>query len=166
MLPLQWVGLGLVLVVLDVAVDGWDALPDPLGWAMVLRGVMVLRAELGPGVLLAAVAALVVAVAELVPWLLEVSAPVGWALSLPQVLFVALCALALAPLLLHRQRSLRAVAVVAAVVAVAPALVLAAPVPVAVIGLVAFVAVAMLVWFVYLLLVSAPELGAQVRADP
>jgi hypothetical protein len=47
--PLQKVAMGLVIVLVDAFFGGYDAVPDPVGWAMVLAGVLPLRARLDGG---------------------------------------------------------------------------------------------------------------------
>ncbi len=69
MRPLQSIGLGLVLVVLDASVGdpGLDLVPDPLGWVLVLLGVRRLPARIGHRSLLQGVAA-VAGLVSLVLW--------------------------------------------------------------------------------------------------
>ena len=43
MAALQTVAMGLVLVFLDVQPSGWDWIPDPLGWVLVLLGLSGLK---------------------------------------------------------------------------------------------------------------------------
>jgi hypothetical protein len=74
--PLQKVAMGLVIVVVSARFAGYDALPDPVGWALAL-----------------AVTAGVVAVPLWLPAVADRVAPSGqWAASLPQSLFcIVLC---------------------------------------------------------------------------
>lgn len=95
MTPLQRVAMGLVIVALDT-LSGFDLLPDPIGWALVLWGVAALPLPERGGLLgAAAVAGLVSAVL----WLPMVQEPLReaelalrWAASLPELLFVFLLA--------------------------------------------------------------------------
>jgi hypothetical protein len=95
MTPLQKVAMGLVIVVLDAYLAGFDAVPDVLGWVLVLVGLRDLRVTLtGFGTLLslAGVAAVISAVL-LWPGLVgSVPESTGWLLSLPQLAFcIVLC---------------------------------------------------------------------------
>jgi len=94
MKPLSSVAMGLVIVVLVARLGGYDALPDPLGWLLVLWGV---RRLSDPTLLLTlAGAALLVACVVWFPATqdaLDSSDPsLRWAVNLPQVIFsVMLC---------------------------------------------------------------------------
>lgn len=98
MVPLHPVALGLVIIALVVDGRGWDLLPDPLGWLLVLVGTRALPATLRHrGALLTSAAlALVVSAVVWPPAVAEqVSATddsVAWALSLPQLAYLALLA--------------------------------------------------------------------------
>lgn len=158
MLPLQWVALGLGLVALDLRVDGWDLLANPLGWLAVLLGLTQVREEVGNGVVTAALVSLAVSTLAYPPGLLgDLDPAVAWALSLPQAVTVVVLAFALAGALSEHARELRVVGWLLAVVAAAPALVIGGRLG-GLVGLVAFAAVAGLLYLVYLLLVCAPRL--------
>ncbi|WP_166135109.1 hypothetical protein [Nocardioides ochotonae] len=96
MKPLQATGCGLLLILLTVTIGGVDLLPDPIGWALVLVGVVALRPRLSTGtpVLAAAITAAVVSVPLGIPGVAEAVSEadpaLGWALSLPQVVFTVL----------------------------------------------------------------------------
>lgn len=98
MVPLHPVALGLVIIALVVDGRGWDLLPDPLGWLLVLVGTRALPTTLRHrGALLTSAAlALVVSAVVWPPAVAEqVSATddsVAWALSLPQLAYLALLA--------------------------------------------------------------------------
>lgn len=103
MRPLQWIGLGLALVVLDAWVGdpGLDLVPDPLGWVLVLLGVRRLPARVGHQSLLLAFAA-VAGLVALALWLPPLAGEVRvlddslrWLLDLPTPGFVLLLALSL-----------------------------------------------------------------------
>ncbi|HSX67362.1 hypothetical protein [Nocardioides sp.] len=109
--PLLLIGLGLVINVLSPRVDGWDVLPDWIGWVLILIGTWVFGRKLPSGGLMlgAARLALVVAVAQWPPaWQVidpvtaaseEVSASEAsllWALSLPALGWMVLYCLAVA----------------------------------------------------------------------
>ena len=100
MTPLQKVAMGLVIVLVDAFFAGYDAVPDPVGWAMVLAGLLPLRPRLesGSGLAMVAGLCLLVSVATYPP---QVSALLdesgGWALSLPQLAFSFMLCSALAP---------------------------------------------------------------------
>ena len=95
MTPLQKVAMGLVIVIVDPDVRGFDAVPDVLGWVLVLAGLFDLRSALNAFGALAALAVIctLVSAAEMVPAvprLLDESG--GWFLSLPQLVFsIILC---------------------------------------------------------------------------
>ena len=94
MKPLQSIAMGLVIVVLVARIGAYDALPDPVGWLLVIWGV---RRIADRSTLLAlALGALLVAGVVWFPAtqdLLDRSDPsLRWAINLPQVLFcVLLC---------------------------------------------------------------------------
>lgn len=98
MVPLHPVALGLVIIALVVDGRGWDLLPDPLGWLLVLVGTRALPATLRhrSALLTSAALALVVSAVVWPPAVAEqVSATddsVAWALSLPQLAYLALLA--------------------------------------------------------------------------
>lgn len=100
MKPLGSVAMGLVIVVLVARFGGYDALPDPLGWLLVLWGV---RRMPDPTVLVPlAIVALLVACAVWFPATqeaLEANDPsIRWAANLPQVAFCVLLCRSLAGL--------------------------------------------------------------------
>ncbi|MDN4172310.1 hypothetical protein QWY28_05105 [Nocardioides sp. SOB77] len=96
MKPLQSVAMGLLVVGLTASFGEYDALPDPLGWVLVLVGLVRFPAglELRPVLLGLAALAGAVAVPLWVPSvgeaLEEVDDSVAWALTLPQLGLVAL----------------------------------------------------------------------------
>ncbi|NUR08213.1 MAG: hypothetical protein HOQ45_14545 [Nocardioidaceae bacterium] len=95
MVPLRYVAMGLVVVFLRADFGGYDALADPLGWALVLGALWRLRGSLpGTDVLLwLAAVACVVSAATYLPVVSDGLSPSGeWAVSLPQLGFcIALC---------------------------------------------------------------------------
>ncbi len=88
--------MGLVIVVLRAPFGGFDALVDPIGWGLVVAGLLPLRGRLpyGGSVLAAAATAGVVSVPLWLPAVNDLLAPSGqWAASLPQTLCcLMLCA--------------------------------------------------------------------------
>src|SRR4051812_39317514 len=95
--------MGLVLVVLAVKVFGFDVVPDPVGWVLVILGVERLRElpHAGTVVLLAGIALLVSAllwVPGVTDALSDADDSLVWAASLPQVAAVALLCASLASL--------------------------------------------------------------------
>ncbi|MBD8871033.1 hypothetical protein [Nocardioides donggukensis] len=99
MTPLQKIAMGLVIVALDT-LGGYDALPDFLGWALVLWGLATLPTP-ARGTLQATAA--VAGAVSLVLWFPQVHQPLRdaevslrWAASLPDLLFVLLLCRALA----------------------------------------------------------------------
>ena len=148
---MQRVAMGLVLVLLDASFNGWDVLADPLGWALVLAGVLPVTELLGGRVALTAVLAFVTSLVVYPPAVVEALDPaVAWALSLPHLAFVVVLCLALAERLADFARRFRVVAVVMVVVGLAPVLVLGADLLVLA-GALAFVAVVTQCYLVYLL---------------
>jgi hypothetical protein len=87
--------MGLVIVFLSARFAGYDALPDPVGWGLVIAGLLPLRRTipLGGTALTLAVLAGLVAVPLALPALDEGLAPSGqWGVSLVQTAFcVVLC---------------------------------------------------------------------------
>ncbi|MFL6159321.1 MAG: hypothetical protein ACJ72D_24815 [Marmoricola sp.] len=107
MSPLQKIAMGLVLMTVPAGfkVGGyvWDGLPDPLGWLLVISGVLALRAstELDlEWVLGVARTALAVSIVQWIPPLFELFLPadkvgeasIKWAFFLPQAVFLFLLA--------------------------------------------------------------------------
>lgn len=98
MRPLQSIAMGLVVVTLHAAFRGYDALPDPLGWVLVLLGARHLPEDLHRRsfVVGAAVLALLVSLPLWVPGLTEavddVHPSLTWAANLPQLAFAGLLA--------------------------------------------------------------------------
>jgi hypothetical protein len=97
MRPLQSIAMGLVIVALQAPVaGGYDALPDPLGWLLVILGVRALPDDLPRRDLVVTLAWLAAAVS--VPlWFpavpdaaYDTHPSLGWALNLPQLGFAAL----------------------------------------------------------------------------
>ena len=87
MTPLQKVAMGLVIVLVDAFFAGYDAVPDPVGWAMVLAGLLPLRPRLegGSGLTMVAGLCLLVSVATYPP---QVSGLLDEALRSPIALLV------------------------------------------------------------------------------
>ena len=101
MTPLQKVAMGLVIVVLSARFGGYDALPDPIGWGLVVAGVWPLRARLPQGDYLLALAglALLLSVPLVLPAVEERLQPSGqWGVSVPQTVFCLLLCVSLATL--------------------------------------------------------------------
>ena len=157
MTPLQKIAMGLVIVVVDSYLAGFDAVPDVLGWALALAGIWSMRSGLPgfDGIAASAVLSGLVSVALLRPaWTADLPESTGWLLSLPQLVFTILLCGALATLartaaadVAQRFRILRWVFVV---LVVAPALVYGGGVDALLIPL-AVVTVVANVYLVYLL---------------
>lgn len=101
MRPLSLLGVGLLVVVVDLSVDAVDLTADWVGWLMVLLACSRLPSHLAPGRLaVTAGLALLVSVVTWVPGALvdveDLDTPLAWAISLPQVVFVLLLALSMA----------------------------------------------------------------------
>lgn len=95
MSPLQKIAMGLVIVVLDADLRGFDAVPDVAGWVLVLAGLRALRGlVVGFRTLLTLAAASALAAAVLLwPGLADsLAETTGWLFSLPQLAFcIVLC---------------------------------------------------------------------------
>jgi hypothetical protein len=120
MTGLQQVAMGLVLTIVDPEIAGYDAVPDVLGWLLVLSGLRVLRDRIAVATLigLALLAGTVSLGLIRFAWLEALPESAGWGLSLPQFAFsVVLCekvATVLGPPLHRRLRALRWAFLVAA----------------------------------------------------
>jgi hypothetical protein len=98
--PLQAVGMGLVIVLLTAPVHGYDLLPDPLGWLLVLTGLRGLGVPqrgtlLGLG-WLAFVVSCVLWVPSVPTRLDDIDQSLTWAANLPQLVTTIVLAHALA----------------------------------------------------------------------
>ena len=133
MRPLQSVAMGLVVVALTARAGGFDLLPDPLGWFLVVLGLQQLPAGADRRLALRLVVlALAVSAVLWLPatgsWLDERDAALRWAANLPQAVALTWLAWMLArraaPTDARAGRWLRAAAVLLAVAAVLPVLVL------------------------------------------
>jgi len=102
MRPLQSIAMGLVIVALHAEFGGFDALPDPLGWVLVLLGVRDLPVDLESRRTLLGLAALAgsVSVPLWIPGvsdaLYDTDPALLWAVNLPQLGFGGLLAHVLA----------------------------------------------------------------------
>lgn len=148
--------MGLVVVLVDALFAGYDGVPDPLGWLLVIAGLVALRPALDVRTLLGAAGlCLVVSVATYPPQLSDrLDDAGGFLLSLPQLVFGFLLCTAVAPAagpLAGRFRVLRRLLVG---LAVAPVVVLGGGVE-ALRDPLAFASVAVQVYLVYLLFASA-----------
>ena len=101
MTALQKIAMGLVITLVDSHIAGYDAVPDVLGWVLVVMGLLDLRDRVDTSTLLPlAVVAGVVSVALLSPaWIATFPESTGWLLSLPQLVFSFLLCRELADLL-------------------------------------------------------------------
>jgi len=96
MTPLQKIAMGLVIVVLDAYLGGFDAVPDVLGWVLVVLGLVDLRTVLSGSGILVTLATASAAVSATLLWPGLAGAfpqSTGWLLSVPQLAFsIILCA--------------------------------------------------------------------------
>lgn len=96
MKPLQSIAMGLVIIVLSARFGGYDALPDPVGWVLILLGtralpdVVMRRESLQVLGALAAVVSIVLWFPSITEGLYDADASLGWAANLPQIGFTAL----------------------------------------------------------------------------
>lgn len=102
MKPLQSLAMGLVVVALAARVRGYDLLADPVGWLLVLHGVVRLPEGRVPRTSLLRGLAVLALLAATVLWFPTVSATLEdadesllWAANLPQLAFVAALCLSL-----------------------------------------------------------------------
>jgi hypothetical protein len=167
MTALQQVAMGLVFTLVDPPIAGYDAVPDVLGWLLVLSGLRGLRDRVsvatpaGLAVLAAAVSPALLRFA----WLERMPESTGWLLSLPQLAFsFVLCSVvgALAGSQLRRRfEVLRWGFVVAAA---GPVLLYGGGIDLLLVPL-ALLAVCVNVYLVYLLFRASTEVhGPQLRA--
>lgn len=102
MRPLQSIAMGLVVIGLRATFGGYDALPDPLGWVLVMYGVLRLprdwqhRGALTTLALLAGVVSLPLWLPDVSVVLYDTNPSLGWAANLPQLGFAGLLCLTLA----------------------------------------------------------------------
>lgn len=100
MRTLSLLGLGLLLVLLDLSINGVDLVADWAGWLVALLACAGLPPGLRPARLTATgTVALAVSVVTWVPGVLDTAAlplPLAWALSVPEILFGLMLALAVA----------------------------------------------------------------------
>lgn len=165
MTPLQGIAMGLVIVLVDASFGGYDGVPDPLGWLLVLWGVRRLRPVLAESGVLVALAAvcLVVSIATYPPQVTEqLDESGGWALSLPQLAFSFALAGALGPVSGWLEKRFRVMRPVFVVLAVAPAVVIGGDLE-AVRSPLAFVVAAANVYFVYLLFQASSQVTPQAK---
>jgi hypothetical protein len=98
--PLQWIGMGLVVVALTAPSHGYDLLPDPVGWLLVVVGLRALPVPQRGTLLGCAGVALVVSCVLWVPSvptrLDDIDRSLTWAANLPQLVTTILIAHALA----------------------------------------------------------------------
>lgn len=162
MKALQAIAMGLLMVILDVRVAGWDLIADPLGWGLVVLGLTRMRGAIPRGTLLAlAVLAGLVSFVSLDEAVLEALDPsMAWLISLLELAFDITLATVVAevlaghrPDLARRLRTLRWFFVVAAVM---PVLIFGGGAEVLLVP-VALVVIGTYVYYIYLLFTcSAP----------
>lgn len=151
--------MGFVIVVVEAPFGGYDGVPDPLGWALVIWGVLGLRPHLPSGVslLVPAAMALVVSVVTYPPQVSErIISSVGWALSLPQLWFSFGLCVALAPVTGDLGRRFRALRWMFVVLAILPVVTFGGDVD-ALRGPLAVLVTATYVYLVYLLFRASPR---------
>jgi hypothetical protein len=84
---LQKIAMGLVIVIVDAFFAGYDAVPDVLGWVLVVMGLLELRDRISVSTLVPlAIVSGVVSLTGFWPDLLEdLPESTGWLVSLPQI---------------------------------------------------------------------------------
>lgn len=166
MTPLQGIAMGLVIVLVDASFGGYDGVPDPLGWLLVLWGLARLRAVVAEGRGLTTLAALclVVSAATYPPVVAErLDESGGWALSLPQLAFSFALATALGPVSGWLEKRFRVMRSVFVALAVAPAVVIGGDLE-SLRSPLAFVVAAANVYFVYLLFQASAQVSPRAKS--
>ncbi|GAB2728103.1 hypothetical protein [Nocardioides pakistanensis] len=164
MTPLQWVAMGLVLTLVDADIGGYDAVPDVLGWVMVVPALLRLRDVLATTTLVGlAVLAGMASLTTLRPDLIEdLPESTGWLLSLPQFAFSLLLSVELGRAVPRLARRFGVLAWTFGVAAVGPVLLYGGGVDVLLVPL-AVLTVLANVYLVYLLFrVARVGLGTNV----
>lgn len=124
MTPLQKIAMGLLIIVLVADFNGWDGLPNPLGWLLVLAGVRAARAHLENSTSLTILTwiALVASVLTYPPAVDEnLDQAATWLLGLPQLAFEVVLCTSLAAALGRRGRWFRTLSVILIAVGLGPA---------------------------------------------
>lgn len=166
MTPLQGIAMGLVIVLVDASFGGYDGVPDPVGWLLVLWGLGRLRTVVAErrGLLVLAALCLVVSIVTYPPQVAErLDESGGWALSLPQLAFSFALATALAPLSGWLEKRFRVMRGVFVVLAVAPAVVIGGDLE-ALRSPLAFAVAAANVYFVYLLFQASAQVTPHAKS--
>ncbi|HET7734917.1 MAG TPA: hypothetical protein VFK52_03000 [Nocardioidaceae bacterium] len=125
MTPLQKIAMGLLIIVLVADFNGWDGLPNPLGWLLVIAGVRAASSHLGNSLALTVLAwtALATSVLTYPPAVdEELDQAATWLLGLPQLGFEVVLCSSLAAVLGHRGRRFRTLSVVLVLVGLGPAI--------------------------------------------
>lgn len=167
MTPLQGIAMGLVIVLVDAPFGGYDGVPDPAGWLLVLWGLARLRPVIAESRGLTALAALclVVSVVTYPPQVAErLDESGGWALSLPQLAFSFALATALGPVSGWLEGRFRVMRSVFVALAVAPAVVIGGDLE-SLRSPLAFVVAAANVYFVYLLFQASAQVTPKAKTE-
>ena len=166
MTSLQKIAMGLVITLVDPIIAGYDAVPDVIGWVMVVMGLLELRERVGVSTLVTlSVVAGVVSLFGLRPGLLaDLPESTGWLLSLPQIaVSFLLCTEVAAIVGESLARRLRVLRWVFAVAAFGPVLLYGGGLDVTLVPL-ALLSVAANVYLVYLLFRASTEFhGPRIR---
>lgn len=160
MTALQAIAMGLVMVILDVRVERWDLIADPLGWGLVILGLTRMRGPVPRGTLLglAAVAGVISFVSVDGALLESLDPSMAWLISLMELAFDITLATVVAdvladsrPDLARRLRTLRWFFVAAAI---APVMIFGADIGVLLVP-VAILVIVTYVYYIYLLFGAA-----------
>lgn len=160
--------MGFVLVLVDAAFGGYDAVPDPIGWAMVIAGLVPLRrvVDAGSGLIGLAALSLLVSAATYPPAVAgSLDESGGWALSLPALAFSFGLCTTLATAAGHLAGRFRVLRWAFAVSAIGPVLVFGGGVEVLRDPL-AFVVVAANIYLIYLLFRASSAVHQAVDERP
>ncbi len=168
MTPLQKIGMGLVIVVLAANFgSGWDGLPNPIGWLLILSGVWDARGHLASATSLLVLGsiAFLVSVLTYPPQVTDSLDPgATWLLDLPQLSFEVVLCSTVAAVLGKRGVWFRWLTLLLVAVGVGPAVAIGADDPAIADGVLAgwVVAQLALIWLLFSVS-SLPQMGARPR---
>lgn len=160
MTALQAIAMGLVLVILDVRVEGWDLIADPLGWGLVVVGLTRMRGPVPRGTLLglAAVAGVISFVSVDGALLESLDPSLAWLISLVELAFDITLATVVADVLADSRpdlaRRLRALRWFFVAAAIAPVMIFGAGIGVLLVP-VALLVIGTYVYYILQLFVAA-----------
>jgi len=117
--------MGLLVIIVTASFGGWDGLPNPLGWVLVLLGVRAARSSLPSSTALAVLglmALLISAISYPPDVTADLDPSAAWLLDLPQVAFEVVLCSAVGSVLAPKGRVFRLLMWVLVLVGVGPAI--------------------------------------------